>query len=285
MRIIAALALALSALAPSAALAWSDEGHEIVALIADHYLQPSVRDKVVAMLAADPDRLTKHDLASEATWADKYRDSDLRTTKKRYNQTYNWHFVYTGQPCTGHSPARLGTAAAAGPAKDCIIDKIDQFTAELADPATAAKERLLALKYLLNLVADLHQPVRASDRDGSVRVVAEGMKPGTLLHYWDEEFVARNGTDPQKQAQMLLAQITAGEAGGWTRGAPENWAEESFELAKSQAFGKLPAPDAKGVSRLDGAYVIEASQIVASQLSKAGVRLAAILNRALGGTS
>ena len=82
-----------------------------------------------------------------------------------------------------------------------------------------------------------------------------------------------------------MTQITAGEAGGWTRGAPENWAEESLEIAKSQAFGRLPAPDAKGVSRLDGAYVIEASQIVASQLSKAGVRLAAILNRALGGTS
>jgi hypothetical protein len=41
------------------------------------------------LLAADTDTLTGHDIASEATWADKYRDSDRYTTKIRYEPTAN----------------------------------------------------------------------------------------------------------------------------------------------------------------------------------------------------
>jgi hypothetical protein len=58
------------------ALAWGDEGHEIVALIAERYLNAAARAKVILLLAGDTDTLTDHDIASVATWADKYRDSD-----------------------------------------------------------------------------------------------------------------------------------------------------------------------------------------------------------------
>src|SRR5437879_1583264 len=75
------------------ALAWGDEGHMVVALVANHYITPEVRAKVEALLAKDDSGLTATDIASEATWADKYRDSDRKTTKQRYNQTHQWHFV------------------------------------------------------------------------------------------------------------------------------------------------------------------------------------------------
>jgi len=73
------------------ALAWGDDGHKAIALIAEKYLEPAVKTKISAMLAADPDNLTPHDLPNEATWADKYRDSNHR--KDHYDQTRNWHFV------------------------------------------------------------------------------------------------------------------------------------------------------------------------------------------------
>ena len=189
--ILVLLGLGLSAPAP--AWAWGDAGHKIVALIADHYLDPAVHDQVYALLATDTDKLTRHDIASEATWADHYRDSDIKTTKKRYNQTNWWHFVYTGQPCTGTSAAPRGLTASTGAAKDCLVYKIGQFSAELSAPSTPPKERLLALKFLLNLVADLHEPLRASDNQGAatMKASADGMKPATLLHYWEDEFVKR----------------------------------------------------------------------------------------------
>jgi hypothetical protein len=89
----ACVLLVVATTAPCPALAWGDEGYEIIALIAGHYLDPAARTKLAMLLAADTDTLTGHDIASEATWADKYQDSDRDTTRIRYEGTRLWHFV------------------------------------------------------------------------------------------------------------------------------------------------------------------------------------------------
>jgi S1/P1 Nuclease len=91
--LLACILLCVALTSPHPAAAWGDEGHKIIALIAEHHLDPAVRAKVATLLAADTDTLTDHDIASEATWADKYRDSDRQTTKIRYEATWRWHFV------------------------------------------------------------------------------------------------------------------------------------------------------------------------------------------------
>ena len=50
---------------------------------------------------------------------------------------------------------------------------------------------------------------------------------------------------------------------------------------KDDAYDQLPPPDARGRFRLSAAYVAMATRDVATQLSKAGVRLAFVLNTAL----
>jgi hypothetical protein len=55
---ILALALTLNFAQPRLALAWGNDGHEVVALIAQSYLDPDVRKRVTALLAADTDPLT-----------------------------------------------------------------------------------------------------------------------------------------------------------------------------------------------------------------------------------
>jgi hypothetical protein len=47
------------------------------------------------------------------------------------------------------------------------------------------------------------------------------------------------------------------------------------------AYGLLPAPNARGSYRLTDEYVTTATEDISEQLSKAGVRLAFILNQAL----
>jgi hypothetical protein len=69
---ILALALALNFAQPRTASAWGDEGHEVVALIAQSFLDSDVQRRVTALLAADTGSLTAHDIAASATWADKY---------------------------------------------------------------------------------------------------------------------------------------------------------------------------------------------------------------------
>jgi hypothetical protein len=276
------------------ALAWGDEGHRIIALVADRYLEISVRAKIAAMLAADADSLTAHDIASAATWADRYRDSDRNGARQRYERTWRWHFVNIelddpniDTACLGHPPLPAGSVASNGPAQACVVDKIEQFTAELADPRTDPEERIVALKFVLHLVGDLHQPLHAADDHDAggnrKQVVAEAFRPGNLHHYWDVEFVERLGTDPRQVAGTIAAGISDEQRREWSQGTPADWVMESFGLARKDAYGLLPEPSTRGVYVLDNPYVAAAVQDVRLQLSRAGVRLAVVINKALGG--
>jgi nuclease S1 len=285
----AALSLALAVVPGGPARAWGDEGHEVVGLIAETFLEPGVRQKVRAMLAADADDLTRHDIASAATWADKYRDSNVNGARQATRQ---WHFVDIelsapdlDHACFGHPGVPRGTPASNGPARACVVDKINEFAAELASPETDSTERVVALKFVLHLVGDMHQPLHASDdgdRGGNdKRASAAGLRDGTLHHYWDTEFVEQLGPDPKQIAAGLIARISTGDARAWSRGGPSEWAMESFQMAKDDVYGRLPTPNARGDYRLPPAYVTMATRDAAMQLSKAGVRLAAVLNKAL----
>jgi hypothetical protein len=293
----ALLALLLASVALDA-LAWGDEGHEIVAAIAYARLTPSAKKKADALLAADKSTLTARDFASRATWADKYRDSDRNTTRVRYDATEQWHFtdIELHNPdldaaCFNHPPLPSGTAASAGPAKDCAVDKISEFSEELSKPSTAQAEKILALKFLLHFAGDIHQPLHSADnhdRGGNDVGIVFGSRAahGELHAYWDTELVKRLGTDARTVAAALNKRITKARANEWAKGAPADWAKESFDEAKSVAYnfsGEKTVTDDHGgtAERLDATYDKRALPVVREQLSKGGVRLAAVLNAAL----
>ena len=277
------------------ALAWGDEGHEVVALIADHYLEPGVRAKVQSLLGGDRTRLTPDKgIAAEATWADKFRDSDRGTKKPvHYNATRNWHYVDLEigatpdlvSACFGQPALPAGTPASNGPASDCIVDKINEFSAELRQPHLGTKERRLALQFLLHLVGDIHQPLHASDaRDqgGNEKTVAGlGLTSSSLHAAWDTDFVTRLGNDAATVATQLISRIAPTDQARWSTGTPADWAQESYETARDHAYGKLPPPTSPNHYTLTSAYVDDATTVCATQLSKAGVRLAHVLNEGL----
>ncbi|HEY1726212.1 MAG TPA: S1/P1 nuclease [Steroidobacteraceae bacterium] len=278
---------------PSIALAWGDEGHEVVALIAEHYLDPAARTHIEALLATDRSGLVADtSMAGESVWADRYRDSDRDAGAERYQRTRRWHYVdlELGAPdlsaaCFGHEPLPAGVPAASGPARSCVVDKIGQFADELARPASSAPERLLALQFLLHLIGDVHQPLHAADdhdQGGNLEQVAAGhRRRASLHHYWDQEFVRRLGAQPDAVSRRLLAQIDAKQLADWQRGDAADWARESFELARRVAYGPLLPVRAHGRYRLSAAYVDAAVATVQLQLCRAGVRLAWVLNRSL----
>jgi hypothetical protein len=293
-RVSGPVALALAALAlnfaqPRTAFAWGDEGHEIVALIAQSFLDSDVRRRVTSLLAADTSSLTTHDIAGSATWADKYRDANINGSRQNTSQ---WHFVdieiaapNLDQACFNHPPIPQGRTASDGPASDCVVDKIQEFAAELANPATDLEEQIAALKFVLHFVGDLHQPLHSSDdndRGGNKkRVSAAGFKAGNLHHFWDTEFVDQLGPDTKTIASELIGHISDDDLKQWETGDPSAWAQETFQVAKDDAYGQLPSPNARGSYRLTDEYITTATGDVSEQLSKAGVRLAFILNQAL----
>ena len=291
-------ALAAALLVGQAAWAWGDEGHEIIATIAHARLTKATRAAVDALLAADHDTLTAPDFVSRATWADRWRDADRDTTRVQYEATHRWHFVdieldggTLDAACNHHPPLPPGVAASKGPPHDCVVDKIEQFNAELRSSATPQAEKVLALKFLIHFVGDLHQPLHASDHhDGggnAVPVLHGNIKAPDNLHtYWDRQLVQQLGRDPKTVAQALDKSITATQARAWRKGRSADWATESSAQAKTVAYdfsGESTAPDEHGdkVLELDAVYDQRALPVVREQLARAGVRLAWMLNAAL----
>lgn len=281
-RLLTVLPLALSA--PVPAYAWGNEGHETIARIARSYLTPAARARVDAILASDSDTLTASDMAARATWADVWRGS--------HRFTASWHFAdieleggSLDAACFGFPP-RQGLASE-GPAQDCVVAKIEQFTRELGDPATSDAERRLALKFVLHFIGDVHQPLHAADhqdRGGNcVRIALGGTRTVSLHSYWDTVVVAEIAPDAQTLATTLRGRITPTQVATWGSGSPRDWARESFALAKSAAytFGSSAGcgQDAAPIPLPNG-YDARARDIAAVQIEKAGVRLATVLNDA-----
>jgi len=278
--------LSAALLLPTPALAWGYEGHRVVATIARGYLQPAVRAKVDAILAQDADTLTGTDMAARATWADAWRGAGHR-------ETAQWHFADVeldgpdlANACFGYPAAEQ--PASAGPARDCVVDKVREFAAELAAPATPPAERLLALKYLLHFVGDLHQPLHAADnhdRGGNCVLLSLGGTRTVNLHsYWDTVAVEALGRDPDQLAATLRARIKPAQAVAWQQGDAATWAMEAFQVARTTAY-RVGSPagcqsDAAPIAAPAG-YDAAAQAAVALQLERAGVRLASVLNRAL----
>jgi len=312
-RFCCALCLAPAALVwqPAESWAWGSEGHRIIALVADRLLQsqaPPVQKKIADILATDKSNdWTKTDIASEATWADALRE---KSPEGRV-ATSKWHYVKLDsdnpdlkKACFGRSTLPRLTPASHAPQDNCILDKIDQFAKELRDPDTSESERLMDLQFLLNLVGEVHDPLYTIERnDQGGRCVAVlppgGKTPVRLITYWDDTLVAEaEGKDPVKAAGQIAAGLAPADIQKWSGGTPEEWAQESYNLAKTVVYNfsgdaggsKFAFPSQKGekdpcgpvaVYRLDAAYHDRAVAAVKGQLGKAGVRLAFLLRENL----
>src|SRR4051794_26763154 len=258
-------ALAALLLPMHSTLAWGPEGHRVIALIADRLLQQSdagARAKLLSLLASDKgDRLTKPDIASQATWADVLREK----SEEARGATAPWHSTRLkpdspdlAGACFGRKPLPEGYPASRGPKENCVVDKVLQFDADLKNPETPPGERLAALQFLLNLVGDLHDPLNAIDRgDQGGRCVAiqiGGKPPVRLATYWQETLVNDVvGRDPAQAAGRIIGTATPADLQKWATGKPEDWLLENFEVAKTvtygfadKAAGKYSFPPGKG---------------------------------------
>jgi hypothetical protein len=225
-------------------------------------------------------------------WADAHRDLDRKKAQEQMAVTDSWHEVRleldrpdmkTACPAR---PLPAGKPASQGPA-DCAVDKVNQFAEELSSETASSAEKLAALKYLLNLVADLHQPLYVSDDDNqggeATRVSGGGGEPGTLRHYWDAEFIDYLGDDPKAIADDIADGVRQSKSfDKMSKGSPSDWTLEAFGLAKEHAYGRLPPKKPDGSYELPPDYVTDSIETIRLQLARAGVRLAGILNRALG---
>ena len=86
---------------------------------------------------------------------------------------------------------------------------------------------------------------------------------------------------PYPVSAALIGQISELQRQERSSGAPADWAMQAFALARHDAYGLLPRPGDQGTYALPPAYTKQAVRDVVLQLSRAGVRLAFVLNQAL----
>jgi nuclease S1 len=266
-RALALAAILLLALS-GRVLAWGYEGHRITAEIAEQFLEPETSRQVRELLALD----NATTLAEVSTWADQIRP--------QRPQTAPWHFVDipihppAGTP-EGYDPARDC------PRRDCVVAKIGEMAVILKDKTAPPRERLEALKFLVHLVADIHQPLDAADDGdhGGNDIHVEFMGRPTNLHaVWDSGILAAAGISDERAYALALARsITPALAQLWRGGTAADWANDSYLIASRMIYSGWPhAP-----GELPASYEQAAIHVVNVQLGKAGVRLAAVLNAAL----
>jgi hypothetical protein len=282
--VVPALLLVLGVIGAGVAQAWGPQGHRTVAAIADQLLTPQAHELIAQLLTGDLDKYGnlsgRTNLEQVSVWAD-----ELQGTPGAHGA---WH--YDDVPACGREPKQAYCRDG-----QCNSEQLKRLLAVLGDRRAAARERNEALKWVVHLVADLHQPLHAADngdRGGNeVQVALEGVRTRgriSLHKAWDADLVQRaldadnrQQPPPDMAVWARAAQQLVGEAG---QGTPDSWASESNNLARNVAYhyaGFACNSRPYGIIVLDRLYVADAQALVRERLLLAGGRLADLLNQTL----
>lgn len=264
------------------ARAWGPEGHSIMAELAQRRLTAPARAAVAELLGPGVS------MASVGSWADEWRRAGHRETAR-------WHYVDIdlGEPV--YDAARDCRQTEEG---DCLPAALARFIAQLGDAARPAPERRQALLFVVHLVGDLTQPLHCTERQhdaGGNRlfVTFEGARerrPQAFRFHalWDDTLIRERAPDwTALVAELEATVLPALDAASVQAGSLEDWTNDCHRAGVA-AYGALgtEAParnDAQTPIGLGTAYAEATRALLDAQLAKGGLRLAEVLNRALGG--
>jgi hypothetical protein len=250
--------IAVLSLAPPAH-SWGTLGHRIVAGIAEREAGDRARSRLRIYLEKEGG------LGEAAVWA-----SDMHLLRP---ETERWHFVRIPP---GAMEFDLNRDC---PERDCITAKIREFEGIARLGIRDRDEVAEAIKFLIHLAGDLHQPLHtgyAEDHSGrDIPVVFSGRQTN-LYDLWDSTLVETLGPDEEAIIDRLLRGVTDDQRREWRQGTPRDWTWESHSLAVRVAYGALPDGSPKAIGP---DYLGPAMRVVEGQLTKAGIRLAKILDQ------
>lgn len=273
---LCATALALVAVTHAgSAKAWGAEGHRIIGLIAEQDLSLRARTATNRILKGVT-------LADESTWMDQVRSTGPGRKMSK------WHYVNLDL-C---SPSPRESC----PEGNCAPGRVEWAVKTLRDGVASTgiddEEKRTALRVLIHLVGDIHQPLHASDNHdaGGNDVVITNRscsslseKPGSTckLHtYWDSTLVknlTRGASEQQRALQWANAfsQLPSKDSLD-----PWVWTKESHAIARQMAysFAPLSCQRSQSSANLTTDYDRRASVAVQQRITLAGRRLALLLN-------
>lgn len=266
---LTALAAAI-ALVPTPVLAWGKTGHRVVGAIADHELSGLARANIEQILGRG------QSLADVANWPDEMRSAPGDFWQKTATP---WHYVTLDGTIYDHAP----------PEGDAL-EALERFTRMLRQPGTSPADRQLALRFIVHLVADLHQPLhvgKCCDKGGNDVKVSWFGKPTNLHAVWDSALVDEEQLSFTELADKLERHMSSADVIKWADINPRDWVAESAQardsLYPSASGASLPGKAEGAIGDLAYSYVFKFTPLMEQRLSQAGVRLAAYLNAIFSG--
>ena len=240
---------------------WGALGHRLVATIAWEHLTPEAREAATALLDGEP-------LGEAAVWADRIRNERREGSR--------WHYVNIPVG------ARAWDSAAWCRGGDCVVGAVNRFRRVAGDPGAPGRERAEALKYLIHFVADMHQPLHVGDRGdrggNDTRVTWRG-KATNLHAVWDGDLLIAWSVSEGRYLQSLrrrIARMTPAEREQMATGSVEGWAMDGAAFARDVVY------QAPSEGEIPPEYLQAAGPVLDLVLIQAGLRLARVINEALG---
>ena len=252
------IVLSFALVTSSASWGWGQTGHRITGEIA----QSRINGKTAAELEII---LGKQGLAEMTTWADEQRSNPQPFWQKDANP---WHYVTLSG---GKKPSEL-----VSPAEGDALTALERFAAIARDRTKPRDERALAVRFIIHIVGDLHQPLHVgngTDRGGNDAKVTWFGDQSNLHSVWDSGMIDRQGLSFTEYSDRLEKRLTAEQTIGWWDARPQTWIGESAALRD----GLYPA-DSEQPTALGYAYQFQHLPTVETRVAQSGIRLAAYLD-------
>ncbi len=238
-------------------LSWGILGHRTGAKIAGIHLTPNARAAVGYYLGDQ----TMSDVST-------YPDEILR--EERYKYTAPWHYINV---TLGYDYTQF-SAAVHSLKVDNVYTALQKCENDLRDPSKTKDEKAFALKFVIHLVGDLHQPMhvsRAEDKGGNTIKVTFNGQDANLHSLWDTRLIEHQGLDYEQLASKY-DNATPEQIGKWQSDDLMKWLFESYQLST-----RIYA-DASKTTDFDEAYYQAHLPIIQQRIEQAGIRLAGVLN-------
>ena len=284
-RILLILAAMIGFGAASPVQAYWEFGHETVAAIAYRNVTPQVRGAIDRMLARSAlmqtPKCPARTIEEMSVWPD-----CIKRYGPRFSYAYSWHY----QNVNICKPFDLKGACKDG---NCVSAQIERDVKILKDADIPLNERIQALAFLIHFVGDLHQPLHAGDRadlGGNQVKAAYGIyapERFNLHSVWDGPLAERAITT----GPSLVRLYPAAEFDPIAAGTVEDWSRQSWEVARDFAYttamGGDPCAPAPPRAMLTNETIAQLVAPARLQVMRGGIRLARLLDEALGsaGTS
>lgn len=244
--------IALSALS---AYPWGQKGHDVTAFIAENHLTDPTKQAINEILDGKS-------IVYYANWLDNASHTP------DYEFTKTWHYKNIDAGVEYDDAPLLNTG-------DVVRAVYEQVTI-LQDPEATKESKQLALKIVVHILGDLHQPMHmghASDLGGNKWKVNYFGRDSNLHSVWDSSVPesAHKWTYTEWQNQIDRANAEE-EAEILNQGTPEKWGRETYEICK-KVYDETPENH-----QISYDYVGYWTPTVEQQFLKGGLRLADILN-------